>query len=296
MRDQKHLEEKFAELAAFIEAEDKAGYTELLRANEREKENTAIRERENAELFKEIGIGKTPEALTKAMDRARKRTEGTLSKIRNELIQVPDRRLEDGKIISQIQSVSALGGGCPQAAIFHANVSKFSVGESDGTQELLLGSQNVWCNAWGGGLWGAGEISINADFWFLHYPPTWKYLHIHPYVVLHGFYINIADDEWWNSAYSRTRVDINVRAYQYYWSGWSNYTAHDLGNDNINNAGRIDRTGHFNHHLWVGANDPVWTLVRVRLYAYARAGGSYAEVNFSDGAGNYVDVPHIHFF
>jgi hypothetical protein len=290
------LEEKFAELTAFIEAEDGTEYSELLRAKEREEENSSIREKENAELFKEIGIGKTPQAFKKAIDRARKRTEGTLSKIRDELIQVPDRRLEDRKVISQIQSISALGKACPQAAIYHANESKFGVGESDGTQKLVLGSQNVWCKAWGGGLWGAGEISINADFWFLHYPAAYCNLRIYPYVVLHGFYINIADDEWWNSAFSRTRVDVKIRTYQYYWSGWSNHTVHNLGDDNINRYGRIDRSGHYYHHMWVGASDPVWALVRVRLYAYARAAGSYAEVNFSDGAGNYVDVPHIHFF
>ena len=80
------MEEKLVELIADIEAEDKIKSSELESAYKREIENASIREKENEELFKEIGITKTPQALKKAMDRARKRTDGTLSKIRKELI------------------------------------------------------------------------------------------------------------------------------------------------------------------------------------------------------------------
>lgn len=296
MRDQQFLKGKLRELTAFIEAEDKAEYSELLRAREREDENTRIREKENEELFKQIGVANTSQAFKKGADRARKRTDNTLAQIREGLINVPDPRSDDGKVISQIQSIAKLGKSCPQSALFHANVSKFGVGESDGIEELRRGSIDAWCWARGGGLWNSADISVNADFWFLHYPDSYQLLRIVPYVVLHGFYINIADDEWWNSAYSRTRVDVRIRSYQYYWSGWSSYNVHNRGDDNINRSGRIDRSGHYSHRMWVAAEDPVWTLVRARLYAYARASGSYSEVNFAAGAGNYTDVPHVHFF
>lgn len=297
MKDEKFLREQFATLESQISEEDNKTLNVLQQEREREEANIATREDENNSLFTDLGFKEAPNALEGAMERARNRTENQIPVLRKDLEAVADPRLEDGKLISQVQAISRKAGKCPQSGLYHANVSHLiGGGETDGTKELDLGSINAWCWASGGGLWSSASYTVNADFWFIHYPSNYCYLHIHPYVVLHGYYINIADDEWWNSAYSRTRVDVQVRSYQYYWSGWTSTNVHNVGSANINRARRIDRSRHYYHHMNVGAEDPVWTLVRVRLYVYARAAGSYSRLDFSTGAANYIDVPHVDFF
>jgi hypothetical protein len=296
MKDDSILREQFFKLEKQINEEDRLELEALQKDQKREEANIASRETENTKLLTDLGLKNTPDAFTKAMENAKKRTSNSIGRIQKEMGNTADPKLEDGKLQSQIQAMSTANRNSFQSALYHASVDQLAVGDTKGTKELELGSINAWCWAKGGGLFSSADIVVNANFWFLHYPSSYCYLHIHPYVVLHGFYINIADDEWWNSAYSRTRVDVKVRSHQYYWSNWSNTTVHNLGDDNINRARRIDRSSHHFHHMNVGPGDPVWTLVRIRLYSYARAAGSYSEVNFSDGAANYIDVPHVDFF
>jgi hypothetical protein len=44
----------------------------------------------------------------------------------------------------------------------------------------------------------------------------------------------------------------------------------------------------------LGKNDQALLRVSARLYVYARGGGSYSELNFSDGNANYIGVPWVY--
>jgi hypothetical protein len=155
---------------------------------------------------------------------------------------------------------------------------------------------NPWCWASGGGWWNSADITIYSTFWFYFYPWANQYFSITPHVNFHGFYILRADDAWWNSKYAKVECDVRVRAYQYNWKPEAVFGVINHGDDNIDYSTRFDDERHFYYSFLGGAGDLAWIRVMVRIYAYARGDGSYAEINFSDGVANYLQTPHVHVY
>jgi hypothetical protein len=150
------------------------------------------------------------------------------------------------------------------------------------------GSGNGWFGS------GAGSYQVWAEWGYWYYVPTTKYYGITTHNQFRGYYIVRSFDDWWISAYSRAVVSIWVDVYQYNWKGWSTINALDVGGDNINVNQRFDTDRHHYYSALLAGGD--WAYVRnvVGLYVYARAGGSYSELNFSVGAANYLAAPHVH--
>jgi|SRR5215207_4023342 len=147
-------------------------------------------------------------------------------------------------------------------------------------------------NGWFGS--GAGSYQVWAEWGYWYWVPTTKYYGITTHNTFRGYYIVRSFDDWWISAYSRAVVSIWVDVWQYNWKGWSNVNALDVGGDNINVNQRFDTDRHHYYTALLGGGD--WAYIRnvVGLYVYARAGGSYSELNFAAGAANYLSAPHVH--
>jgi len=155
---------------------------------------------------------------------------------------------------------------------------------------------NPWCWASGGGWWGSADITIYSTFWYYFYPWANRHFTVTPHVKFRGFYILRADDKWWNSKYARVQCDVRVRAYQYNWKSQAVHPVINHGDDNIDLNTRFDDTRHFYYSFLAGAGDLAWIRVMVRLYAYAKGSGSYAELNFASGSANYLQTPHVHIY
>jgi len=151
-------------------------------------------------------------------------------------------------------------------------------------------------DGWGWYGSGAGEYQVWAEWGYWYWVPTTKYYGITTHNNFRGFYIVRAFDDWWISAYSRARVSIWVDVWQYNWKGWSNANVLDVAGSNLNVNDRFDTDRHHYRTALLAGGD--WAYVRnvVGLYVYARAGGSYSELNFAVGAANYLTAPHVHIY
>ncbi len=156
--------------------------------------------------------------------------------------------------------------------------------------------QNYYVKAWGGG-WGCtggvGSILRHVTWWFSFTPSGNKFYSIIPFVKFRGFYLTKANDKWYNCKHARGRVQIKVNAYQYNWKGEEVRTVLDSSGGNISVNHRFDTTRHVYYTALLGGGDKVWIRVRVALYAYAKGGGSYSELNFATGAANYLCVNNV---
>ncbi len=184
------------------------------------------------------------------------------------------------------------------AALFSSKDPEDKLSGGTGTDVYNYNILDAWDWAAGGGNgWfgsGAGSYQVWAEWGFWYWVPTTRYYGITTHNTFRGFYIVRSFDDWWISAYARAVVSIWVDVWQYNWKGWSSVNVLDVGGDNINVNQRFDTDRHHYYTALLGGGD--WAYVRnvVGLYVYARAGGSYSELNFAAGAANYLAAPHVH--
>lgn len=159
---------------------------------------------------------------------------------------------------------------------------------------------DAWCwasgagNGWFGS--GAGQYRVIVDWGYWYRVPSTKFYGITTHDVFRGYYIVRAFDDWWISAYSRAIVTMRTNVWQYNWKGWSGVNVLDIGGDNINVNQRFDTDRHFYATALLAGGDWAFILSRIELYVYARAGGSYSELNFAAGSANYLAAPHVHVY
>jgi hypothetical protein len=140
---------------------------------------------------------------------------------------------------------------------------------------------------------GAGSFTVYLDWWFAFKPDASRYYNYIAHVPFHGYYLIHADDGFWDSKEAHVRIDISAQGYQYNWKAQNSTNVFDLNSQNINDNDRFDgwRTAYYSDLL--GGGDTAYLLVSTSFYVYARGGGSYAELNFSAGAANYIGLPYI---
>jgi hypothetical protein len=184
------------------------------------------------------------------------------------------------------------------AAVFSSKDPQDKRSGGTGTDVFNYNILDSWAWASGAG-WGwygsgAGEYRVTAEWGYWYWVPTTKFYGVTTHNTFRGFYITRAFDDWWISAYSRGVVSIGVDVWQYNWKGLSTINVLDVGGANINVNQRFDTDRHHYYSALLAGGD--WAYVRdyVELYVYARAGGSYSELNFATGAANYLAAPHVH--
>jgi len=173
---------------------------------------------------------------------------------------------------------------------------------SDGTvyySNYTIGNVDVWDEARGSGsgLFGTGAASIDVkvDWWFHFVAPQNRNYSYYAVSPMHGFYQDYADDGFWDSKEAHVRLDISVTGYQYNWKPGVNNNVFDYDSQNINLNDRFDNAPVVYYSDLLGA-DGAYLLETQSLYAYARGGGSHAELNFSDGDANYIAPPTVYVY
>ena len=159
---------------------------------------------------------------------------------------------------------------------------------------------DAWCWASGAGTgWfgtGAGQYRVTVDWGYWYLVPTTRWYNIATHDTFRGFYIVRAFDDWWISAYSRALITASTNVWQYNWKGSTSATPFDVGGDNINVNLRFDTDRHFYRTALLAGGDWAFIQSRIELYVYARAAGSYSELNFAVGNANYLAAPHVHIY
>ena len=171
---------------------------------------------------------------------------------------------------------------------------------SDGTNyysSFSPGNVDLWDDAQGSGsgLFGSGSASIDvlADWWYYFTPNTNRWYNYTIVAPMHGFYICYADDGFWDSKEAHVRADISAVGYQYNYKATTSVNLFDYDGQNINLTNRYDTNPVMYYSDLLGA-DTAYLRVTQSLYGYARGGGSHAELNFSDGAANYLAPPAVY--
>ncbi len=172
---------------------------------------------------------------------------------------------------------------------------------SDGSvywQGYNPGNIDLWDSASGSGsgLFGTGAASFTVymDWWFAYTTETSRFYNNAIYVPFHGFDIVQADDGFWDSKEAHVRIDLSAMGYQYNGKPTANANVFDVDSQNINVNDRYDGWRSMNYSDLLGGGDTAYLRVTSSFYVYARGGGSLAELNFSDGAANYIGVPQVY--
>src|SRR5574341_2622299 len=134
-----------------------------------------------------------------------------------------------------------------------------------------------------------GPSRASATFWFAFIPDRTARWNLLALVNWDGFYNLTANDDWRDCKHAEASVDAEMDVFQYYWNGTRRFSVLNLGADNINEARLIDEAGNFDYHAGLRAGDLAFVKVTISLTVYAQGGGSYSEVNFSDGTANFLE-------
>jgi hypothetical protein len=186
------------------------------------------------------------------------------------------------------------------AGVFSSKDSEDKLAGGTGTDIPNPTVVDAWCwasgagNGWYGS--GAGQYRVTVDWGYWYLVPTTKWYGITTHDMFRGFYIVRSFDDWWISAYSRALITASTNVWQYNWKGWTSANPLDVGSDNINVNLRFDTDRHFYRSALLAGGDWAFIQSRIELYVYARAGGSYSELNFAVGNANYLAAPHVHIY
>ncbi|MDN3666613.1 hypothetical protein ACFFU1_09780 [Algibacter miyuki] len=212
----------------------------------------------------------------------------------------PDFMISPEEMEAESIDSSLIGGG--NHIVYPSSVQAFSTQEDspDAVAARTVVNNGSTQNRWnwakgaGSGISGTGAASntqwVEFGFWFK--PTSSRVYSIVPRNVFRGYYIVKADDEWFNSKYAKASVDVWINVKQYNWKGWSKHNVMTTANDNINKNSRLDTNRSHYHSALLGGGDWAFIRVAVRMYVYARGGGSYAELNFATGNANYLKTPY----
>jgi hypothetical protein len=185
------------------------------------------------------------------------------------------------------------------ASIYSMKDPEDKLSESTETQAFNPGDTvDAYCWAKGGGTghFPGNDASISVDvewgFWFM--PNENGSYRIIPHDVLHGFYIIKSDDGVLTSHWADLAVFVETRVYQDFWRNSVSAAILIEADDNIDKNSRFDRE--YDQLYRAELAGGIWAFARnvITLYCFANGSSAYAELNFSDGVGNYVQCPHIH--
>jgi hypothetical protein len=136
----------------------------------------------------------------------------------------------------------------------------------------------------GWGCWAqASHPDAVAVVWYAFIPDSTGVWYLPTLTNFHGFYIARADDDWYDCKSCEVSVKVEIDVYQYFWFGAKTYTVFEKSDDNINESNLIDEYGWFDYSAALRAGDYVFIRETISLRAYAQGGGSFGEINFSDG-------------
>jgi hypothetical protein len=184
------------------------------------------------------------------------------------------------------------------ASIYSMNDPEDKLSESTETQAFNPGDAvDARCRARGAGSgWGyddnkRSKLEVDWGFWFM--PDQYGYYRIVPHDVLHGFYIIESNDGVFTSHFADLSVFLNTWIYQDRWRDLGGYGILIRAGYNIYENYRFDIEHDQVCRAGLGRDNWTYVLHRIYLDCLGRGSSAYAELNFSDGGGNYLQCSHI---
>ncbi len=291
-------------LKAEFEAETKA----LERFAEAEKAQSRIKQANIGPLIKASGL--SMEDIDRKNKQAKSDSKASLQKDEPQLLKplfdIDARHAQDQALAKLISDkLSSEGNPSWYGEINHASYGNYWRSWNGEAEEVPTVTFDIANNrfdpraqAWGEGWWDGDFSLIYAYLAFRFSPPSWGHLHVYVSPWLHGYYHLYSNDEWWNSEYARAELDTWVDLYQNFRRGRQSWRRFTIGGSELHPVryGRID--GRYSHSYYenVGQGDTVTIRVGVRLYCYARAGGSHSILDFKSASANYVYVPRVYWY
>jgi hypothetical protein len=106
---------------------------------------------------------------------------------------------------------------------------------------------------------------------------------------LHGFYVMRADDSWYDCKGASFYIDSIIDVSQFdFWHGEQRARLIGADRGNVSTYQLVDARVTREYMTILREGDPVWVALTIEIEAFAQGEGSYAEINLSDGIGNYV--------
>jgi hypothetical protein len=132
---------------------------------------------------------------------------------------------------------------------------------------------------------------VIADVWFAFIPDTTAMWHFLALFNFHGFYFLQANKSFWNCKYSRATVDADLNVYQYFWNGDKKFPLLDVESENGVKFGSYEEPLQFDYQVALKADPQYYAFAKVRITINADAygAGSFSEINFAEGAANFID-------
>ena len=141
--------------------------------------------------------------------------------------------------------------------------------------------------------WGCWAVASGPPptftVWYFFVPDqtaTWELTAI---TTFHGFYILRADDGIFTCKSAEVHAEVKLDVFQYFWKSSPVFKPVNVEDDNVNTTQTYNSTQFNWDNFSLKAGDPVWVKVSISLDAFANGGGSYAELNFSDGTANFIE-------
>lgn len=195
-------------------------------------------------------------------------------------------------INGQLITANAIGTITPYYGTLHGSDGKvFWQGYNPGNMNFYLTAKGA-----GSGLFGTGAASYTMymDWWFVYRPSVNRNYSHRVSVPFHGFYIIKADDGFWDSKEAKAGINLSTVGYQYNYKQTAATNVFGISDDNINVNDRFDGWRTMYYSTLFGGGDQAYVRVTASFNVYARGGGSIAQLNFSDGAANYLGMPSIY--
>jgi hypothetical protein len=128
-----------------------------------------------------------------------------------------------------------------------------------------------------------------VDMWYTFTPDQTGQWFLWVFTDLHGFYVLRADGSWYNCRDASVSVVAGMDVEQYsYWHGPVEASQLKVDSGNISTYELFDHTPWLQYVTPLRAGDPVWVRAWISVQATAVGRGSYAEINFAAGTGNYI--------
>ena len=278
---------------------------ELKRKQEEQKQLTKYRQRLKERMQERLqALQVTPERLAYFIEDDEKAMQEFVREIRPPLVERLSHRGEDAKKLAIASGLAIPGRRVVPlyaATLLATDVSSLEgnpgeqgnpwVFPSNPGQVKIKVSQSGegWGCDWGGPHY---PHSAQVVFWYTFTPDVTDVWVLLPQVNLYGFYIMFSDDNIFTCKQSAVDIYVSVSAFQYFWypDKWHVQLQRAEDNVNLNSLITSNLLYQLESDVELRAGDPVIVKVGVTISCEAQGGGSYSELNFSDGTGNYIDT------
>lgn len=264
----------------------------LAKAQEgRRKKAADAQEKRQVEFARTIGIKQA--LIDQRLKDDAAQLKARLGEFRPALVTRPGRGAQDAGQLAQFTAVLPL----PTRLLPPFGVFFYPPGTTE-VQPLSPGQIKMKDVSSGSGLgwpWAtAGAVVSPADIVFYFVPEFSGTYSLTVAIAFHGFFVVQADDGTWTSKEASVKMDVSMDTYSHVDRGTKSFTSPiDLDSQNIDEFQNFDKVLTFSDTQVLRAGDPTVVTCSISIAASARGGGSYAEINFSDGDANYIQPQYL---